>query len=278
MTRRPAPSIPLITLLVIWRLGIPTEAAEPVVDDMIPTAAAELAVDAMLDYAIEGAIVPGIHTRLETAHGVVHVWSPEGYKRETAAVVVYIHGYHVTVDDAWWAHGLPEQFGASGINALFIVCEAPSDPADPVRWSSTTELLRAVESGLGEPVPKGPVAAIGHSGAFRTLAQWLGDPRLGTVVLLDAGYGFKAPYLDWIRSAAHRRLITVASDTLAWTTALHRFLPSTHTVDGFAPWEPTELAMLQAQRILHIRTDLDHWQVVTVALPATLRLLRAPPL
>jgi len=254
MTRRLA-----IALLVT--LGIPTAAAEPVED-----------------YTIEGAIVPGNHTRLETAHGVVHVWSPDGYRPETATVVVYVHGYHVEVDDAWWAHGLPEQFGASGINALFVACEAPSNPLDFVRWSSVSELLQVVEGQLGEALPKGPVTAIGHSGAYRTLAQWLVDPRLGTLVLLDAGYGPRIPYLEWIRSSPTRRLITVASDTLAWTTVLHRYLPSTRTVDGFAPWGPTQLAALQAERILHIRTDLDHWQVVTVALPAMLRILRAPPL
>src|SRR5262245_22937340 len=72
-----------------------------------------------LDPVGEGIMI-GDHDRIETPQGPVHVWTPRGYAPETAITVVYVHGYHLDVDEAWWAHGLPEQFGHASINAMFI--------------------------------------------------------------------------------------------------------------------------------------------------------------
>jgi hypothetical protein len=65
-------------------------------------------------------IVPGQHVRIDTPSGAVHVWWPDGYDAATAVTIVYVHGYWVDVDDAWLQHGLPEQFGAAAVNALFL--------------------------------------------------------------------------------------------------------------------------------------------------------------
>src|SRR5689334_20454204 len=153
------------------------------------------------NYAVEGVIVPGTHLRLDTPNGAVHVWVPEGYKPETATLVVYVHGYYVDVDDAWWAHGLPEQFGASSINALFVAVEAPANGYESVQWCSISELVDTIRGAIAEGMPKGQVIAIGHSGAYRTLDQWLPDPILDTVVMLDAGYGDREPWLAWMKKS-----------------------------------------------------------------------------
>lgn len=224
-------------------------------------------------YAVEGVIVPGNHTRLDTPHGVVHVWAPEGYRAETASLIVYVHGYFVNVDDAWWAHGLPEQFGASSINALFIAVEAPARASQGVSWCSIAELVATVDPHISETMPKGQeVIAIGHSGAYRTLEQWRTDATLDTIVMLDSGYGAHEQWVDWAKQPGHR-LITVSSDTEWWFKKLHKDLP-THSIVGF----PSRPESLQRVRLLHIKTTLDHWQVVTTALPATLRMLRVPRL
>lgn len=229
------------------------------------------------DFEVEGAILPGEHTRLDTPGGPVHVWVPEGYRAETATLVVYLHGYHVEVDDAWWAHGLPEQFGASSINALFVAPAVPSGPYQKLAWGSLAEVLSAIDGQLSVALPKGRLVLVGHSGAYRTIEQWLGPAgdqapeQLATLVLLDAGYGTRMTYLKWVRRSTDHRLITVSSDTQWWCQQLHRQLPSTRNVDGM----PARPEALQTQRIVHIRTSLDHWQVVTRALPTTLRMLRA---
>lgn len=261
-----------LALLTGWLLAV----SSPARADQIAGHAAELADTLSAEW-----MVGGEHRRIDTPSGAIHVWTPFGYRRETAITVVYIHGYWVDVDDAWLAHGLPEQFGASGINAMFIACAAPAGPPDHVRWASVSELLALVERELAVPLPSGRVAAVGHSGAYRTLYSWLADPRLDTVVMLDAGYGDMLPYAAWVNGAKTRRLISVGDDTIGWTTALHRRLPGTVTLDTFAKLaDPAVRARLQHARLLHIKSDLGHMRVVTaaIALPTLLRLLNAVPL
>lgn len=268
----------------MWAMwGTPLARADVANRAVEPAAEAEPAapVEVPADLAPEEWIPPGHHVRIGTTAGPIHVWTPEGYDPSTAITVVYVHGYYVDVDEAWLGHGLPEQFGAAGINAMFIACSAPGAKLDHVRWRSLSELLAMVEHELGAPLPKGRVAAIGHSGAYRTLLDWLRDRRLDTVVLLDAGYGEMAPFRDWIRARQDHRLISVGDDTIRWTTALHRWLPSTRKIEAFSELaDRTLLDQLQHERVVHIRSNLGHMRVVTggIALPILLRMLQATPL
>src|SRR5438067_2434098 len=41
----------------------------------------------------EDEVAGGKHWRVKTDQGAVHVWVPEGYDRETAGTVIYVHGY-----------------------------------------------------------------------------------------------------------------------------------------------------------------------------------------
>src|ERR1051325_1638134 len=68
----------------------------------------------------------GRHWRIDGPRGPIHVWIPPGYRAETAATIVYIHGYYDDADTAYVGHRLPEQFAMSALNAMFIVVEAPS--------------------------------------------------------------------------------------------------------------------------------------------------------
>jgi hypothetical protein len=96
-------------------------------------------------------VVDGDHWRIVTPdHGVIHVWRPKGYEARTAGVIVYVHGYYTDVDAAWTKHHLPEQFDASGKNAMFIAGEAPASSDDEVTWPFLGDLLRAVPA-LGGP-------------------------------------------------------------------------------------------------------------------------------
>jgi hypothetical protein len=223
--------------------------------------------------AITAAVAAGHHWRFETTHGVVHVWTPDGYDPRTAAIVAYVHGYYTDVDRAWMDHRLPEQFALSGINAMFIACEAPAGKSELVSWRSLPALLQVVTRGTGQPLPRGRRIAVGHSGAFRTLESWLADPALDTIVLLDAVYDLD-PFRAWIRASQRRRLIDIGADTVRFTDELHRTLPSTYVVDALPPPEagalPPEAA---AARIVYVRSQVGHMPLVTggVALPMVLR-------
>jgi hypothetical protein len=217
--------------------------------------------------------------RIATRRGPIRVWAPNGYDPETAATVVYVHGYYAGVDRAWTRHRLPEQFAASQLNALFVVCGAPEGPKEPVSWPSLAELLRVVTRRLPIQSPAGPVMAIGHSGAHHTLESWLGEPRLHTIALVDAAYGKLWRYRAWLGRSRQRRLIDVASDTRRRTDRFHRSLPDTRVVEGFPPPEAGTLPEdARRARILYVRATREHMELVTdgVALPMTLRALHAP--
>jgi hypothetical protein len=196
----------------------------------------------------------------------VHVWTPSNYDATTADLVIYVHGYYVTVDEAWRGHELARQFEAGAANAMFVVCGAPSAQVDPVDWESLDQLIAA----LPEP-PTGRVIAIAHSGGHRTIRSWMG-PRLDGLVLLDAAYGPMQEVIDWLAGSPERRLLDVSELTRPWADQLHAALPESTIVDGFDGDYATT-------RILHVRSQLGHMELVTegIAIPALLR-WALPPL
>jgi hypothetical protein len=218
------------------------------------------------------------HQRFTSPHGPVHVWTPAGYEPATAGIVVYVHGYYTDVDRAWDRHRLQEQFAASALNALFVACEAPRGPAEPVHWPSLRELLDAVAEHVDSALPRGRVVAVGHSGAHRTLSRWLAEESssVETLVLLDAFYGDDTSLPGWLSASAERRLINVAADTRRWSEQLHRSLPHTVAHERF----PSTGKLLGARdaRILYVRSQFDHMGIVTggVVIPMILRAARIP--
>lgn len=219
----------------------------------------------------------GKHWRIPTKAGAVHVWIPEGYNARRAETIIYVHGYYVDVDRSWHTYELPTQFAASGINAMFIACEAPSGPHQRVFWPALAPLLAAVEKGIGQPTPKRRIVTIGHSGAWRTLVGWLDEPLIDTVVLLDAAYDELDTFKHWILGNSKRRLINVSDGTRRNADALHAELPDTVVLDRFPTLEEGVPREAARARILHIKSNLGHFPLVTngVALPMVLRTLRA---
>lgn len=211
-------------------------------------------------------VAGGDHWRLETPRGAVHVWRPAGYRPTKAGTVVYVHGYETTADLTWEVNHLPEQFAASRRNAVFVVPEAPSSGSDPVRWMELKELLDTAARGAGIAFPRRPVVAVGHSGAYRTLIEWLESPRLEQVVLLDALYGPKSvrPFRKWIRPAGgRRRLIVVDAETEYGTKQLLRGFP--HAVQlGEIPASKDALSPRERRaRLLALRSSSGHNELVS---------------
>jgi hypothetical protein len=213
----------------------------------------------------------GRHWRLETARGAVHAWVPFDYDASTAATVVFVHGYWIDVDSAWASYRLAQQFALAGINAMFIVPEAPAAKWESIAWPSLTELVATVSAGVDVAMPARRLVAVGHSGAYRVLGAWLANPALDTVVLLDAAYT-EFGLVPWVRASKQHRLVNVVYETGRYSDNLHWQLPSTRRVSGLP------IDGLPEARILYVRTDVGHWQLVTggVALPLALRAIDVP--
>jgi len=213
----------------------------------------------------------GQHWRIETERGPVHVWVPENYDPATAATIVFVHGYHIDVDQAWTDYRLDQQFALSGVNAMFIAPASPREKRSPINWPSLDALLRTVKSNVDVEMPTQRLVIAGHSGAYRTLALWLANQRLDTVVLLDAVYG-EYSFMPWVRESTSHRLVNIVFETDRFSDYMHRSLPSTVRVVGL----PEE--GFPAARILYAKTTVGHYPLVTdgIALPLALRAIAVP--
>ncbi len=224
---------------------------------------------------IATAVQAGRHLRLEGPHGPIHVWIPVGYRADTGATIVYIHGYFTNVDQAWAAHQLPEQAALSGLNAILIAPEAPVQQKVAVNYPDLTELIRFVEDEAGILRGAALTVAVGHSGAYRTIYEWLDEPMLDQVILVDAMYGDEDPIVAWATVSERHRLIMIGEDTVLSTEAVAAKLADVVTIDRFPPAYEMWPAEAKAARLLYIRSQFAHMPLVTDghALPSVLRLL-----
>lgn len=224
----------------------------------------------------EDVVAGGRHWRIKTRAGAVHVWIPPGYDRATAGTVVYVHGYWTDADGAWRSHKLAQQFRASRQNAMFIVPDAPSSNEDSVKWPALKDLRKAV-SRANIVMPDGPVIVMGHSGAFRTVMQWVDHKLVQQIILLDAMYAGERAFDAFIghgKRAEHHKLIVVGADTAQGSASFvkkYKFavarerMPATY--DEFTKRE-------KRAKLLYIRSQYGHNQIVTSGkvIPLLLRL------
>jgi hypothetical protein len=227
----------------------------------------------------EDTVAGGKHWRIKTAQGAVHVWVPPGYDRETAGTVIYVHGYYTDADGAWREHELARQFKASHQNAMFVVPDAPAGNDDAVNWPALTDLRRAVAR-ANLKMPDGPIIVMGHSGAFRTVMQWVDHRLVDQIILLDAMYSGEAAFDEFIgtgKRAKEHKLIVVAASTAEESASFakkYKFavaresMPS--SVGGFSKHE-------RGAKLLYIRSQYEHMQIVTGAKVIPI-LLRVTPL
>ena len=224
---------------------------------------------------IATAVSAGRHVRIDGPRGPVHVWIPRGYHADTGATVVYIHGYFDNADTAWTSHQLPEQFAMSALNAVFVVPEAPIAQKVPINYPDLSELLRLVEDATGVRRGAALTVAVGHSGAFRTLQEWLDEPLLDQLVMVDAMYGDEDLITSWYKAAPRHRLIMVGEDTILATESVAGKLPDVLTLDRFPPAYDLWPAAAKTARIVYIRAQYMHMPLVMegIVLPSLLRLL-----
>ncbi|HEX2689099.1 MAG TPA: hypothetical protein VHN14_20900 [Kofleriaceae bacterium] len=213
----------------------------------------------------EDTVLGGRHFRIKTSRGAVHVWAPPDYDRQTAGTVIYVHGYYTDADGAWREHELAKQFRASHQNALFIVPDAPAGNDDEVQWPALKDLRKAVTR-ANIHLPDGPVVVIGHSGAFRTVMQWVDHKLVDQIILLDALYAGESAFDEFIASgkrADDHKLIVVAASTAEESASFakrYRFavarerMPS--SAGGFSRRE-------RGAKLLYIRSQFEHMAIVT---------------
>jgi hypothetical protein len=208
----------------------------------------------------------GEHSRFVSPRGVIHVWRPGPYNARSAGIVVYVHGYFTDVDQAWADDHLAEQFQASGRNALFVTPEAPEGRGEEVRWKNLTTLLSDVEQGWDSPLPAGPIVLVGHSAAYRTIVNWLHDPRVKSVILLDGLYRNERQFLRWLRYAPNHQshhLVLVANDTARHSQRLARRFPQARKLNRI-PDSPGEFTPQEKRaRLLLLRSQYEHMEIVS---------------
>ncbi len=213
----------------------------------------------------EDTVAGGKHWRIKTSAGAVHVWVPADYDRDTAGTVVYVHGYWTDADGAWRDHELARQFRKSHQNAMFIVPDAPSSNDDNVKWPALKDLRRAVTR-ANIHLPDGPVIVMGHSGAFRTIMQWVDHRLVEQIILLDAMYAGESAFDEYIgngKRANQHKLIVVGASTAQESAAFakkYKFAVARErmpdSVSGFTRHE-------RNARLLYIRSQYEHMAIVT---------------
>jgi hypothetical protein len=213
----------------------------------------------------EDTVLGGKHFRIRTARGAVHVWVPPDYDRETAGTVIYVHGYYTDADGAWREHELARQFKASRQNALFIVPDAPAGNEDEVQWPALKDLRRAVTR-ANIHLPDGPVIVIGHSGAFRTVMQWVDHRLVDQIILLDALYAGEAAFDEYIASgkrADDHKLVVVAASTAEESSSFARRYKFAVARERMPSSLGDFTRRERGAKLLYIRSQFEHMAIVT---------------
>ncbi len=224
----------------------------------------------------EDKVAGGQHWRIVSEKGAVHVWVPPGYDRATAGTVVYIHGYYTDADGAWKDHDLAAQFKKSRQNAMFIVPDAPAGKEERVHWPALTDLRKAVSRG-NIRMPDGPTIVMGHSGAYRTVMQWVDHKVVQQVILLDALYGGESKFDEFIstgKRANNHKLIVVGSDTASESKDFAKQYPFAVVRDDM-PDDASGFSKKEKRaKLLYIKSQYRHMPIVTSGkvIPVLLRL------
>lgn len=227
--------------------------------------------------AVEKELLGGRHFQISYPRkGNVHIWIPKGYMRKTAGIVVYLHGYHTTVDKAVVDYHLFEQFQKSRQNAMFIVPACPSGKEEGVVWTSLSQLKQSLHA-ANIRLPDGENVVVAHSGGFRTVRGWTDNRLLKQIILLDAMYGGFSEFRDFIalgQQASLRRMILVTADTDIQTRQFLKEFSFAVFRNGIPVDYYGFTAREKRSRLLYIKSQYDHMGIVTsqAVIPLVLRL------
>ena len=116
-------------------------------------------------------------------------------------------------------------------------------------------------------LPDGPVVVMGHSGAFRTIMQWVDHRLVDQIILLDAMYaGEKAfdEYIDTGKRADEHKLIVVGASTARGVARRSRRSTSSPSRARRCPTPRSGFTKTErGAKLLYIRSQYEHMQIVT---------------
>jgi len=221
----------------------------------------------------------GTHWRIAAPEGVMHVLRPTGYRRASAGVVLYVHGFNTTADRAWKRDGLAAQLTASRKNALYVAVQGARSLKDGPRFTSLRRVLELVARHAKLELPAGRVVAVGHSGGYWTIVSWLHHARLKRVILLDGMYGFVAEYRRWV-DRPDRRLVFVARGTRGLSRRFIRGMRGAVARRGVPRRARGFTAPQRRARVLHIDSQYSHSGIISSrrVVPVVLDLVGLQPL
>lgn len=214
----------------------------------------------------------GTHWRCRSDRGPIHIWIPKGYQRQTAGAVVFVHGYASNVDQTWSHFKLAKQFSLSRQNAMFIVPEAPKSKGEAVVWSELGDLRAAVRA-CNIRLPNGSWVILGHSGAYRTVREWIDHPRVAELILLDALYSGQEEFQTFIETKG-KKLIILSKDTGRQTRGFLEKFPYAQRMSKLPDSYEGFTRNQKRAKLLHIRSQYSHGGMVSnlKVLPILLRL------
>lgn len=221
----------------------------------------------------------GVHWRINSKQGIIHVYRPWGFRLKSGGIVVYVHGYRSSADKTWNKRGIAEQFRRSKQNAIFIVIDAPSYKGANVNFPALSKLLTLVMRYTKMRLPRGHIVAIGHSAAYRTIVKWLDYRYLDHVILVDALYARGKEFYHWMSTHKYKawhKLIVISYDTRKQTeTFLKRFkyvVKRKSIPKSYYQFTKRE----KRTRLLYLQSQYGHRQLITnrKVLPLLLRLTR----
>jgi hypothetical protein len=148
---------------------------------------------------------------------------------------------------------------------MFVVPDAPASNDDAVNWPALKDLRHAVAR-ANITLPDGPVIVMGHSGAFRTVMQWVDHRLVEQIILLDAMYAGESAFDAYIGSgkrADEHKLIVVGSSTAQESASFakkYKFAVAREkmpaSVSGFTRREKNA-------RLLYVHSQYEHMSIVT---------------
>ena len=213
-------------------------------------------------------------------HSVILVVPEKFSAGKHVDLIFWFHGWRNTIDSSLVHFHLANQLISSQRNAILVLAETATNAPDSYggKLEQPNEFKSLIKDIMDELLKTRIVSAnaqpdhivlAGHSGAFRVIAHILqdGGVKIHEVYLMDALYGEKEKFEQWINADVHNRFIhwythkgggtdeesLLMMDQLK-TTNIH-----------FLSAKDLELnpEILKANRIIFVESPRDHNEIIT---------------